>query len=157
MKTAKTIALSFAVSISAILTATTNLAQAQEADGAEVAVISEQYPAPSPKTFGRTQFVLSGNPIVPPRDYSKGTMLPSKDDYPPHESGHIYDIVFIGVEAGQMQFEVRGYAIDSLEFPATGQTIEFPADQRKVAIRDLTFNIDEVAAGSITYTVQPLK
>ncbi|MDT6938792.1 hypothetical protein RI570_01320 [Brucella pseudogrignonensis] len=157
MKPAKTVALSFAVSISAILFGPANLANAQEAASAEVAVISEQYPAPSPDTFGQTQFVLSGNPIVPPRDYSKGTMLPSKDDYQAKESGRIYDVVFAGIEAGKMQFEVRGYSIDSLDFPASGQTIEFPADQRQVTISDLTFNIDEATAGSITYTVQPLK
>lgn len=157
MKTAKFLALSFAVCISAIFANASDMAQAQEAAGAEVAVISEQYPAPSPDTFGKTQFVLSGNPIVPPRDYSKGTMLPSKDDYQSNESGRIYDVVFAGVQADQMQFEVRGYSIDSLEFPASGQTIEFPADQRQVTIRDLTLNIDEATAGSITYTVQPLK
>lgn len=157
MKNAKILALSFAVCISAIFVSASDIAQAQEAAGAEVAVISEQYPAPSPDTFGKMQFVLSGNPVVPPRDYSKGTKLPSKDDYQSYESGRIYDVVFVGLNAGQLQFEIRGYSIDDLDSPASGQTIEFPTDQRQVTIRDLTFNIDEATAGSITYKVQPLK
>ncbi|MFI3903518.1 hypothetical protein [Ochrobactrum sp. S1502_03] len=156
MKTARSLALSLAISMSAIFAGASNIAHAQDAAEAEVAVTSEQYPAPSPETFGQTQFVLSGNPIVPPRDYSKGTMLPSKNDYSSNESGRIYDIVFVGLEADKMQFDIRAYSIDSLEFPASGQTVEFPADQQKVEIRDLTLNINEATAGSITYSVQPL-
>lgn len=157
IKNDKILTLSFAVSMCAILISTSNLAHAQEAAGGEVAVISEQYPAPSSETFGQTQFVLSGNPLVPPRDYAKGTMLPSKNDYASNESGRIYDILYVGLESGKMQFEVRGYSIDSLEFPATGQPVEFPAHQRTVEIRDLKFDIDEATAGSITYSVETMK
>lgn len=157
MKSASTLTLSLALSVTFLMTSPASLAHAQEAAGAEVAVISEQYPAPSPKTFGETQFVLSGNAIVPPRDYSRGTMLPSKRNYKSNESGSIYDIVFLGTNDGKVQFEIRSFSIDDLEFPATGQTLEFPVDQQKVEIRDLAIIIDEVAAGSITYKVTPIK
>lgn len=157
MKVGKNLILSFAISLSATVTSAPKLAHAQDAAEAEVAAISEQYPAPSPETFGQTQFVLSGNPIVPPRDYSKATILPSKNDYKSNESGSIYDIVFMGVNGGKLQFEIRSFSIDDLEFPATGQTVEFPVDQQKVEIRDLTVSIDEAKAGSLTYTVTPIK
>lgn len=134
-----------------------NFAHAQEAEGAEAAPVSQQYPAPSPETFGTAQFVLSGNPVVPPRDYSKGIMMPSPKDYQSNESGRIYDVVFLGLAADQMQFEIRGYGIADLQYPETGQTIEFPSSLKRVEIRDLVINIDEVTSGSITYRVQRLQ
>ncbi len=154
MKTAKIAAL---ISLSLVLSGIFTSAYAQEAAQAEQAVVSEQYPAPAPDTFGQAQFVLSGNPVVPPRDYAKGIMLPSPNDYKANESGRIYDVVFMGVEGDEMQFEIRAYEINDLQFPATGQTIKFPASQKRVKIRDLTIDINEVTAGSITYTVQPLR
>lgn len=131
-----------------------NFAHAQEAEGAEAAAVSQQYPAPSPETFGTAQFVLSGNPVVPPRDYSKGIMMLSPEDYQSNESGRIYDVVFLGLASDQMQFEIRGYAIADLQYPETGQTIEFPSSLKRVEIRDLVIDIDEVTSGSITYRVQ---
>lgn len=145
------------VSLSLVLSGLFTSAHAQEAAQAEQAVVSDQYPAPTPETFGQKQFVLSGNPVVPPRDYAKGTVLPSPRDYQANESGRIYDVVFIGIQGDEMQFEIRAYAINDLQFPATSQTITFPAHQKRVEIRDLTIDIDEVTAGSITYTVQPLR
>lgn len=145
------------ISLSLVLSGIFTSAHAQEAAQAEQAVVADQYPAPAPDTFGQTQFVLSGNPVVPPRDYAKSIMLPSPKDYQANESGRIYDVVFMGVEGDAMQFEIRAYEINDLQFPATGQTIKFPVDQKRVEIRDLTIDIDEVTAGSITYTVQPLR
>ncbi|MCI1001496.1 hypothetical protein HWD97_15550 [Ochrobactrum sp. C6C9] len=73
---------------------------AQAADGAVVAQTEnvDEQPAPATDGFGRTQFILSGDPIVPPRAYSKGTDLPRAQDYDANESGTIYDILFIGIE-----------------------------------------------------------
>lgn len=132
---------------------------AQAADGAVVAQtenVSER-PAPATDSFGRTQFILSGDPIVPPRAYSKGTDLPRAQDYDANESGTIYDILFIGIEKDKMQFEIRGYSGHDLQHPASGQTMEFPFAQSSIEIRDLTIKIEEVTPGSLTYKVQPLK
>jgi len=132
---------------------------AQAAEGAVAAQTENinENPAPAPDSFGRTQFILSGDPIVPPRAYGKGTDLPRAQDYDANESGTIYDILFVGIEADKMQFEIRGYSGHDLQHPASGQTVEFPIAQSMIEIRDLTIKIEEVTAGSLTYQVQPLR
>ncbi|WP_235901721.1 hypothetical protein [Ochrobactrum quorumnocens] len=132
------------------------IGSAGPAAGAEAAIAQQEMqeqPAPGTDTFGRSQFILSGNPIVPPRDYAKGLGVPDTDDYSPDESGTIYDIAFLGIENGEMQFEVRGYSIADLNSPATGQTSHFPQDQKTVEIRDIVIEIEEVTEGSLTYTI----
>jgi hypothetical protein len=126
------------------------------AQGAEVAQQAEpnERPAPDTDTFGRTQFVLDGDPIVPPRDYEKGIAPPEPQDYDPIESGRIYDVQFMGIKDRRMQFEVRGYSISDLQRPDTGQTLTFPLDQKRIQIRDLDIEIDEVTTGSLTYVVR---
>ena len=137
------------------LMGTISNSDAQQAAGAEVASSeSAGRPAPSTDTFGQTQYVLAGEPIVPPRDYSKGIEIPQPQDYDPIESGKIYDVAFVGIQDGKIQFEVRGYSIADLDHPDTGQTIEFPADQKTIVIRDLTIEVDEVMPNSLTYAVQ---
>ena len=132
------------------------IGNAGPAAGAVAAVEQEQtpeQPAPETDTFGRSQFVLSGNPIVPPRDYSKGLQRPKTEDYNPIESGTIYDIAFLGIENGEVQFEVRGYSIEDLDHPATGQTSAFPQEQKSVEIRDIVIEIEDVQEGSLTYKI----
>lgn len=130
--------------------------RAQAAAGAEVAqtISSMGRSAPATDTFGQTQYVLSGESIVPPRDYSKGVELPQPKDYDPRVVGIIYDVCFLGIEDGNMRFEIRGFSAESLDLPESGQTIEFPADQKTIVIRDLTIEIDEVLPGSLTYVVR---
>ena len=146
---ASTINAAFAISFVAI-------GNAGPAAGAETVVVQaeiQEQPAPETDTFGRSQFILSGNPIIPPRDYGKGLQLPDTNDYSPDESGTIYDIAFLGIENGEMQFEVRGYSIADLSSPATGQTSSFPQDQKTVEIRDIVIVIEEVTDGSLTYKI----
>ncbi|NKB83987.1 hypothetical protein HED51_14400 [Ochrobactrum grignonense] len=96
---------------------------------------------------------MSGNPIIPPRDYGKGLQLPDTNDYSPDESGTIYDIAFLGIENREMQFEIRGYSIADLNSPATGQTLSFPQDQKNIEIRNIVIEIEEVLEGSLTYKI----
>lgn len=139
----------FAVSFVAI----GNAGAAAGAEAAGVQQEIQEQPAPETDTFGRSQFVMSGNPIVPPRDYSKGLERPKSDHYSANESGTIYDIAFLGIENGDMRFEIRGYSIADLEHPATGQTISFPQEQKTVEIRDIVIEIEEVLEGSLTYKI----
>lgn len=111
---------------------------------------NSQHLKPAPSTLPP---VLSGNPIVPPRDYSKGLQRPKTEDYNPIESGTIYDIAFLGIENGEVQFEVRGYSIEDLDHPATGQTLAFPQEQKSVEIRDIVIEIEDVQEGSVTYKI----
>lgn len=146
---ASTINAAFAISFVAI-------GNAGPAAGAETVVVQaeiQEQPAPETDTFGRSQFILSGNPIIPPRDYGKGLQLPDTNDYSPDESGTIYDIAFLGIENGEMQFEIRGYSIADLNSPATGQTSSFPQDQKTIEIRDIVIEIEEVTDGSLTYKI----
>ncbi len=146
---ASTINAAFAISFVAI-------GNAGPAAGAETVVVQaeiQEQPAPETDTFGRSQFILSGNPIIPPRDYGKGLQLPDTNEYSPDESGTIYDIAFLGIENGEMQFEVRGYSIADLSSPATGQTSSFPQDQKTIEIRDIVIEIEEVTDGSLTYKI----
>jgi hypothetical protein len=110
--------------------------------------------APGPETFGRRQTAKVGQPLVPPRDYAKGTDVPNPADYPANSSGDAYDVTFEGLEAGEMKFEVRGYGADDLIHPAMGQTERFPADLKAIHIRDLAFDVDAVGAETITYRVR---
>lgn len=132
------------------------IGKAGAAAGAEAAVAQaeiQEQPAPETDTFGRSQFILSGNPIIPPRDYGKGLQLPDTNDYSPDESGTIYDIAFLGIENREMQFEIRGYSIADLNSPATGQTLSFPQDQKNIEIRNIVIEIEEVLEGSLTYKI----
>lgn len=110
--------------------------------------------APGPETFGRRQTVKVGQPLVPPRDYAKGTGVPNPADYPSDSSGDAYDVTFEGVKAGQMEFEVRGYSADDLIHPAMGQTERFPAELKAIHIRDLAIDVDAVTAETISYRVR---
>lgn len=136
------------------------IAQAQEAAGPEVSPQIEQSqthnPAPATDTFGRSQFILSGDPLVPPRDYAKSLAPIQVSDYPANSAGAIYDVAFLGIENGQMQFEVRSYAANDLVYPATGQSMAFPATPSTITIRDLIIDIEAVEPGSLTYTVRPM-
>ncbi|WP_415805128.1 hypothetical protein [Bordetella muralis] len=143
-------------SIGALLIGAPSQSRAQEAAGAQVAqtLSSMGRPAPGTDTFGQPQYVLSGEPIVPPRDYSKSIEIPQPQDYDPRAVGIIYDVCFLGIEDGNMQFEIRGFSAEDLDFPESGQTIEFPVDQKTIVIRDLTIEVDEVLPGSLTYVVR---
>jgi hypothetical protein len=110
--------------------------------------------APGPETFGQRQTVKAGQPLVPPRDYAKGTDVPNPADYPRDSSGDAYDVTFEGLEAGQMKFEVRGYSADDLIHPAMGQTERFPAGLKAIHIRDLAIAIDAATDEAITYRVK---
>jgi hypothetical protein len=110
--------------------------------------------APGPETFGRRQTAKTGQPLVPPRDYAKGTGAPNAADYPRDSSGDAYDVTFEGLEAGELKFEVRGYSADDLIHPAMGQTERFPADLKAIHIRDLAIDIDAVTDAAITYRVR---
>jgi hypothetical protein len=109
--------------------------------------------AAGPETFGTRQSIKAGQPLVPPRDYAKGTDIPKAEDYPPSSSGEVYDVTFEGLEQGQMVFEVRGYDADDLIHPASGQTERFPAALKTITIRDLALQIEKVTPEAITYRV----
>jgi hypothetical protein len=110
--------------------------------------------APGPETFGKRQTATAGQPLAPPRDYAKGTGVPKAADYPPDRSGDVYDVIFEGLKDGEMRFEVRGYGLDDLIHPASGQTQAFPADRKTVNLRDLAIDIDKVSQETITYRVR---
>jgi hypothetical protein len=110
--------------------------------------------APGPLTFGTRQSIKAGRPLVPPRDYAKGTDIPKAEDYPPSTAGPVYDVTFEGLEQGQIVFEVRGYDADDLIHPASGQTERFPAERKTINIRDLALEIDKVTPEAITYRVK---
>lgn len=109
--------------------------------------------APGPQTFGTRQSIKTGQPLVPPRDYAKGTAIPKAEDYPPASSGQVYDVTFEGLEQGQMAFEVRGYDADDMIHPASGQTERFPVELKTITLRDLTLRIEKVTSEAITYRV----
>ncbi len=111
-------------------------------------------PAPGPETFGKRQTAKAGQPLVPPRDYAKGPDAPKAADYPPSTVGIVYDVVFQGIDAGEMRFEVRGYDVDDMIHPGSGQTEGFPVDLKTVHIRDLAISVDKVDADAITYRVK---
>ncbi|MEJ5020980.1 hypothetical protein WH297_14735 [Ochrobactrum vermis] len=130
--------------------------RAQPAADAEVSAEIEQAShdnAPATDTFGQTQFVLSGDPIIPPRDYVKSLEIPNPDQYDPIESGTIFDIVYMGVVDGSMRFEIRGYTAADLQHPNTGQTVEFPSKQRSIEIRNIRIDVEAVDERSLTYQV----
>ncbi|MGN6448472.1 MAG: hypothetical protein ACTHLK_07710 [Brucella intermedia] len=132
---------------------------AQQAAGAEVSVGTEEtshHPAPATDTFGQTQFVLSGDPIVPPRDYAKGSEIPNPGEYDLNESGTIFDIVYRGVVDGRMRFEIRGYTANDLQTPDTEQMLDFPADQHAIEIRNIRIDVDAAELGSLTYRANRL-
>ncbi|QNA86090.1 hypothetical protein G4G27_20460 [Sphingomonas sp. So64.6b] len=109
--------------------------------------------APNPTTFGQVQTVKLGEPLVPPRDYSKGPVIPDPADYPSNEVGKIYDIAYDGIENGRIRFEVRGYSIDDLVHPGTGQIETAYPGEKKVNVRDLAITIKQALPGRITYSV----
>lgn len=109
--------------------------------------------APPPATFGTVQTVAVGQPIVPPRDYSRGAQIPDPADYPAIEVGRIYDIAFQGIKDGEIQFEIRGYSIDDLVHPGSGQTDTLPLRQRSITIRDIEITIRKATPDQLTYSV----
>jgi hypothetical protein len=109
--------------------------------------------APDPAGFGKLQTVRAGEPMVPPRDYAKGPQVPNPTDYDPIEAGRIYDIAYQGVKDGELQFEIRGYAIDDLVHPASGQTETVRVGAKSIVIRDLAITIDSALPDRIRYKV----
>lgn len=110
--------------------------------------------APGTETFGRRQTAKTGQPLVPPRDYAKGTEVPKAADYPAASAGDAYDVTFEGLDAGEMTFEVRGYGVDDLIHPAMGQRERFPAGLKAIQIRDLAIQVEAVSTDAITYRVR---
>ena len=110
--------------------------------------------APGTETFGRRQTAKVGQPLVPPRDYAKGIAVPLAADYPAATSGDAYDVTFEGVTDGELKFEVRGYAVDDLIHPASGQTEDFPVGAKAIRMRDLAIDIETVTPEAITYRVR---
>ncbi|MEN3748950.1 hypothetical protein TPR58_17375 [Sphingomonas sp. HF-S3] len=109
--------------------------------------------APPPATFGTVQTVAVGQPLVPPRDYSRGAQIPDPADYPAIEVGRIYDIAFQGIKDGEIRFEIRGYSIDDLVHPGSGQTETLPLGQPGIAIRDIEITIRKASPDRLTYSV----
>lgn len=109
--------------------------------------------APGTDTFGTVQTVKTGQPLVPPRDYEKGAQVPDPASYPSNEVGQIYDIAYQGIKGGKIQFEIRGYSIDDLVHPGSGQTQPAYLNEKKVNIRDLAITIRKASPDQITYSV----
>ncbi|MGC4250502.1 MAG: hypothetical protein QM605_03265 [Sphingobium sp.] len=109
--------------------------------------------APPTATFGTEQHVGAGQPIVPPRDYATGTEPPNPPDYDADETGRIYDIAYQGVEKGQITFETRGYSIDDMVHPGSGQMTRLPMDSRTAQIRDFSITIVEAKLDGLRYRV----
>jgi len=129
----------------------------QAAADAEASADDAQFatnPAPGIESFGKTQFILSGDPVVPPSDYSQNAGHPREEAHSPIETGRVYDILFGGIEGGRMQFDVRGYAATDSERPASSQRFTFPVDQTVIELRDIIIEIDAVEAGSLTFRVR---
>ena len=109
--------------------------------------------APGPDSVGTEQRIGVGQPIVPPRDYAKGTDVPIALEYDADETGTIYDIAYQGIEKGQMVFEQRGYSISDLAHPGSGQMMRFPIDQKTIQILDIAIEIIEADADGLRYKV----
>ncbi|WP_052507754.1 hypothetical protein [Sphingomonas hengshuiensis] len=109
--------------------------------------------APSPATFGTVQTVALGQPLVPPRDYGKGAQVPDPRDYPANEVGRIYDVAYQGIKDGEIRFEIRGYSIDDLAHPGSGQIETVRVGEAKARIGDLAITIREALPDRITYSI----
>jgi len=109
--------------------------------------------APAPATFGQVQTVELGQPMVPPRDYAKGIEAPDPAAYDPIEVGRIYDIAYQGIKDGQLQFEIRGYSINDLVHPGSGQIETAGLGEDKVNILDLAITVTKASPDRITYSV----
>ncbi|MEO9132412.1 MAG: hypothetical protein ABI240_14545 [Sphingomonas sp.] len=120
---------------------------------ADTAVPVIRSTAPATATFGQTQTVKLGEPMVPPRDYEKGPQIPDPKNYESIEVGRIYDVAYQGIKDGQIQFEIRGYSIDDMVHPGSGQTETADLRQRKMKILDLAITIKKVLPDRITYSV----
>lgn len=107
--------------------------------------------APDSRTFGTTQTVRRGEPLVPPRDYHKGTQVPRSADYDVDTVGTIYDVAYQGVADGEIRFEVRGYSGDDMVHPGSGQTESVPLGAKTIAIRDLFIAIVKATSDAVTY------
>jgi hypothetical protein len=110
--------------------------------------------APSPATFGTEQLVERGQPIVPPRDYARSLEPPLPEDYDADEIGRIYDVVYLGVDKDEIMFERRGYAIDDLARPGSGQTVGTPIQAQREQIGDLSITILDATPHSLRYRVE---
>lgn len=109
--------------------------------------------AADPASFGRVQTVKVGEPLVPPRDYSKGPQIPAPADYDAIEVGRIYDVSYEGIMNGELRFEIRGYSIDDLVHPGSGQTETFPLASKVVNVRDIAITIRSAKPDSLTFSV----
>ncbi|WP_420139288.1 hypothetical protein, partial [Sphingomonas sp.] len=63
--------------------------------------------------------------------------------YETAESGTIYDIVYVGIQKGQLTFDLRGYSIDDLAHASSSQTMRFPLPQKSVRIHNIDIAIVE--------------
>jgi hypothetical protein len=97
--------------------------------------------APSPNTFGTPQSAIAGHAVVPPRDYAKGLGIPAAENYDTIESGTVYDIAYLGIEKGELAFDLRGYSIDDLAHASSAQTMRFPTSQKTIHIRDIEITV----------------
>ncbi len=109
--------------------------------------------APDPRTFGTTQTVRIGEPLVPPRDYHKGTQVPRSADYDADTVGVVYDVAYQGLADGEIRFEVRGYSGDDMVHPGSGQTESVPIGAKTITIRDLSIAIVKATSDAVTYRV----
>lgn len=107
--------------------------------------------APEPRTFGTTQTVRRGEPLVPPRDYYKGAQVPRSADYDADTVGVIYDVAYEGLADGEIRFEVRGYSGDDMVHPGSGQTESVPIGATTITIRDLSIAIVKATSNAVTY------
>jgi len=109
--------------------------------------------APDPRTFGTVQTVRRGEPLVPPRDYNKGTQVPRSAEYDADTVGTIYDVAYQGMADGEIRFEVRGYSGDDMVHPGSGQTESTTVGTKTANIRDLSITILKATSEAITYRV----
>jgi hypothetical protein len=97
--------------------------------------------APGPDSFGAEQYAKIRQTIVSPRDYAKGTRLPTGKDYDADETGTIYDIAYMGLDKGEAVFEQRGYSVTDLADAGSGQTMRVPIEQKNVQVLDIDTEI----------------
>jgi hypothetical protein len=107
--------------------------------------------APGPETFGTVQVTAAGHAVVPPRDYAKGVQIPDASQYDTAESGAIYDIAYVGIQKGQLTFDLRGYSIDDLAHASSGQTMRFPLSQKSVRIQNIAITVVEATPQSLRF------
>jgi hypothetical protein len=112
--------------------------------------------APAPETFDTEQRTAAGDAVVPPRDYARGTQVPEAGDYDADESGTIYDIAYVGIEAGEIVFELRGYGIGDLARASSAHKMRFPLAQKDVRILDIGIEVIEATPQALRFRASRL-